>query len=303
MSATIKKQQLDLSNIPLLKLVVESVSANFSGSDLINGKIAYNSTTHNLITVIAGSFYEILSNKDLAVGTDLASATTKKLIDASLVASSGDTPSHPDRAIPTYQKVIDEINAKMTGAFIFQGSIANGANLTTNSTGNTYLDGSNSVEKGDTFRMAADGSITVSDGSISLKEGDTITIINDKADGSILKADIDIVGRDSLKSIDVAFDNTGSNLSDSNVESAIKSLNSKFASGFFSVNNQSLSANTALTITHNLDSTSISIFARPNGSASSFIEYQASSLTNNACDLTLAVTGSYDIIIRKLDNS
>ena len=295
----IKYQQQNLNDLPLIDLIVEQITSDFAGADLSNGKLGYQINSNKLQTVIAGAIANILTSQDLATGTDLVSATAGKIVVADLIASSGDTPANLDQAIPTLQKVIDEISSRISGAFIFQGGLVGNANLTGNSTGNAYLDGTSSVKTGDTLRITSDGSLTVSDGTIAVKTGDTITFINDKADSSILVADIFITDNDAIKSIDVSFDNSGSNLSSTNVEEAIKEVNSK-NNDSATITGEVFTASQNKTLTHSLNSTSIAVLFRVNGSSSGFQVLNSTNATSNTIDVQIDIAGTYDLLFKKL---
>jgi hypothetical protein len=295
----IKYQQQDFNDLPLIDLIVEQITSDFAGADLLNGKLGYQTTSNQLQTVIAGAIAKILTSQDLATGTDLVSAAAGKIIVADLIASSGDTPANLDQAIPTLQKVIDEISSRISGAFIFQGGLVGNANLTGNSTGNAYLDGTSSVKTGDTLRITSDGSLTVSNGTIAVKTGDTITFINNKADSSILVADVFITDNDAIKSIDISFDNSGSNLISTNVEAAIKEVNAKNNDSAISTG-QVFTAGQNKTLTHNLNSTSVAVFYRVNGSSDGFQPLASTNATANTIDVQIDKTGTYDFIFKKL---
>jgi len=69
--------------------------------------------------------------------------------------------------------------------------IPGNANLTGNSTGNTYADGSDGYMAGDKFLIASTGSLVVSDGVIPVNVGDAIMIRSDIAsDSAIAVADV-----------------------------------------------------------------------------------------------------------------
>lgn len=295
----IKYQQQNLNDLPLINLIVERITSDFAGADLLNGKLGYQTTSNQLQTVIAGAVANILTSQDLATGTDLVSATAGKIIVADLIASSGDTPANLDQAIPTLQKVIDEISSRISGAFIFQGGLAGNANLTGNSTGNSYLDSTSSVKAGDTLRIASDGSLTVSDGTIAVKTGDTITFINNKTDSSILVADLFITDNDAIKSIDISFDNSSSNLTSTNVESAIKEVNAK-NNDSSTITGEVFTASQNKTLTHNLNSTSIVAYYRVNGSNAGFQVLASTNATSNTIDIQIDIAGTYDFIFKKL---
>ena len=88
---------------------------------------------------------------------------------------------------------VEQLNAAIsaiTGVKTLQGPISGAADLTSNTTGNTYADGSNEYKAGDVFQISADGNLTVSDGTIEVKNGDEIVILNDTADAGITLADV-----------------------------------------------------------------------------------------------------------------
>lgn len=294
-------QQQNFNDIPLLNIVMEAVSANFTGGDLINGKLGYNSTSNELITVISNAVVKILTSRDIANATDLVNATANKIIDASLIASSGDTPANLDQVLPTLQKVVDEIISRTDGDITLRGGLAGNADLTGNSTGNAYLDGGSSVLAGDKFIITSSGSLTVSDGTIAVTTGDTITILNDKADASILVADVLYNNAGVINAIEVAFDNTGSNLTSTNTEAGIKEVNSKFADSFYVANNLSFTAGQLQTITHNLNSSSVlCLVAVANSGVFNEVAINSANRTVNSFEIQIDVAGTYDFIVRKL---
>jgi len=298
------KQQLDLNDVPLLNLVTEAVSANFAGADLLNGKLGYNITSNELIAVISGAIAKILTSQDIANGSDLTAATLGKLIDASLIASSGDTPVNLDQVLPTLQKVIDEIIARTDGDITLRGGLLGTANLTGNSTGNAYLDGSSTVLAGDKFIITSSGNITVSDGTIAVTTGDTITILNDKDDTSILVADVLYNNAGVINAIEVAFDNSGSNLIATEAGSAIKEVNDKLADSFYTTAGVAFTAGQVKAITHNLNSASIVCLMAVTGSGVyNEVAINAANITVNSFEITVDVAGTYDFVIRDLIQS
>jgi hypothetical protein len=299
--AQLHVQQQDFNDLPLLNIVTEAVSANFTGGDLINGKLGYNVTSNELITVISTAIAKILTSQDIATGTDLTAATVGKLITADLIASSGDTPANLDEVLPTLQKVIDEIISRTDGDITLRGGLAGNADLTGNSTGNTYLDGGSSVLAGDKFIITSSGSLTVSDGTIAVTTGDTITILNDKADASILVADILYNNAGVINAIEVAFDNTSSNLTATDTQAAIEEVNAKFADSFYFVNNIAFTAGQVQTITHNLNSGSVVCLAAVAGSGV-FQEVGINDVnrTANSFEIQIDVAGTYDFVVRDL---
>lgn len=298
------KQQLDLNDLPLLNIVIEAVTANFAGSDLINGKLGYNSTTNELITVISTALAKILTSQDLATGTDLTAATVGKLISADLIASSGDTPANLDEVLPTLQKVIDEIISRTDGDITLRGGLVGNANLTGNSTGNAYLDGGSSVLAGDKFIITNSGSLTVADGTITVTTGDTITILNDRTDASILVADVLYNNAGVINAIEVAFDNSGSNLTSTDTETAIKEVNDKFDSSFITINNLAFTAGQVQTIIHNLNSASVVCMAAVAGSGVfDEVSINSTNRTANSFEIQIDVAGSYDFVVRDLIKS
>ena len=89
---------------------------------------------------------------------------------------------------------VDQLNAALaalSGSANLRGGLAGTADLTGNSTGNTYADGAAGYMQGDFFDITSDGDLTVSDGTIQVNAGDSIKILNDvAADGSITIADV-----------------------------------------------------------------------------------------------------------------
>lgn len=295
------KQQQDFNDLPLLNIVTEAVSANFSGGDLINGKLGYNSTSNELITVISTSIAKILTSQDIAAGTDLTAATVGKLVGADLIASSGDTPANLDEVLPTLQKVVDEIIARTDGDITLRGGLVGTADLTGNATGNAYLDGSSSVLAGDKFIITSSGSLTVSDGTIAVTTGDTITILNDKADASILVADVLYNNAGVINAIEVAFDNSGSNLVSVDAGTAIVEVNEKFVASFYTANNVAFTAGQVQTITHNLTSASVVCMAAVAGSGVfNEVTINAANRTTNSFEIQIDVAGTYDFVVRHL---
>ncbi len=294
-------QQSDFNDIPLLNIVTEVVSANFTGSDLINGKLGYNSTSNELITVISTAIAKILTSQDIANGADLTAATVGKLISADLIASSGDTPANLDEVLPTLQKVIDEIVSRTDGDITLRGGLVGNADLTGNSTGNTYLDGGSSVLAGDKFIITSYGNLTVSDGTIAVTTGDTITILNTKADASILVADVLYNNAGVINAIEIAFDNTNSNITSTDVEAAIKEVNAKFDDAYYTANTVAFTAGQVQTITHNLNSSNVVCFAAVNGSGVfKEVSINSANRTVNSFEIQIDVAGTYDFVVRDL---
>lgn len=297
-------QQQDFNDLPLLNLVTEAVSANFTGGDLINGKLGYNVTSNELITVISTAIAKILTSQDLATGADLTAATVGKLISADLIASSGDAPVNLDEVLPTLQKVIDEIISRTDGDITLRGGLVGNADLTSNSTGNAYLDGGSSVLAGDKFIITSSGSLTVSDGTIAVTTGDTITILNDKADASILVADVLYNNAGVINAVEIAFDNTGSNLTSTDAQGAIEEVNNKFVDSFYAINAVAFTAGQVQTITHNLNSASVSCFVAVAASGVfQEVSINSANRTANSFEIQLDVAGTYDFVVRDLTQS
>ena len=297
-------QQQDFNDLPLLNLVTEAVSANFTGGDLINGKLGYNVTSNELITVISTAIAKILTSQDLATGADLTAATVGKLISADLIASSGDAPVNLDQVLPTLQKVVDEIISRTDGDITLRGGLVGNADLTSNSTGNAYLDGSSSVLAGDKFIITSSGSLTVSDGTIAVTTGDTITILNDKADASILVADVLYNNAGVINAVEIAFDNTGSNLTSTDAQGAIEEVNNKFVDSFYAINAVAFTAGQVQTITHNLNSASVSCFVAVAGSGVfQEVSINSANRTANSFEIQIDVAGTYDFVVRDLTQS
>jgi len=294
-------QQVNLNDIPLLNLVTESVSTNFAGVDLINGKLGYNVTNNELITVIAGAVVTMLTSGDIATGADITAATAGKLIDVSLIARSGDTPANFNLVLPTLQRVIDEVVASNVGDVKIRGGLVGTANLTGNSTGNAYLDAVSNVLAGDKFIITTDGNLTVSDGTIAVKTGDTITMLNAKSKATLLIADVLFVDAGVIHAIDVAFDNSGSNLVAINSSAAIKEVNAKFASSFYEQNGLTFTASQILTVVHNLNSAKISVKMAVTGSGVfNEVGVNSASRTVNQFAIQIDVAGTYDILVTNL---
>lgn len=92
---------------------------------------------------------------------------------------------------------INEINSAIqslvAGGVTYRGGLAGTADLTSDSTGNAYLDGASEVGRGDLFKITSPGSLTVSDGSVTVSAGDNIYIAEGRADSAITVADIDVI--------------------------------------------------------------------------------------------------------------
>ena len=294
-------QQVNLNDIPLLNLVTESVSTNFAGVDLIDGKLGYNVTTNELITVISSAVVSMLTSGDIATGADITSAAAGKLIDVSLIARSGDTPANLNLVLPTLQRVIDEVTASNVGDVKIRGGLVGTGNLTGNATGNAYLDAVADVLAGDKFIITTDGSLTASDGTIAVKTGDTITMLNAKSKATLLIADVLFVDAGVINAIDVAFDNSGSNLVATNSSAAIKEVNAKFASSFYEQNGLAFTASQVRTIVHNLNSAKISVKMAIAGSGVfNEVAISSASRTLNQFAIQIDVAGTYDILVTNL---
>ena len=85
------------------------------------------------------------------------------------------------------------IQELVAGGVIFRGSLSATADLTGNSTGNTYLDGGNEIRGGSLFKIAGTGNLTVSDGTVAVSNQDNIYIVDTKTDSTITIADIDVI--------------------------------------------------------------------------------------------------------------
>lgn len=304
MPTTIHEQQ-NLNNLPVINLVAEHISEDLTGSDLINGKLAYQQTSNELQTVVSDTLAKILTSQQLAVGTDLVSATIGKLLTTGFIAPSGSAPANADQVVPTLKKVQDAIASSLVGALVYRGTLGTTTtiDLTTNTTGNAYLDGSAAVKIGDFFIVsnASDVTLVCSDGNKIVKNGDWVIVLNDRADTAILASDLDDIDAGIVEARNVVFDNTGSNLTATNTEDAIKEVNTKIAGSIYAQNGIVFTAGQVISVTHNLDSSSIAVDYRVSGSNRSFIRSQSSIINANVVNVQFDVAGTYDVIVRKFN--
>ena len=104
-----------------------------------------------------------------------------------------------------------------------------------------------------------------------------------------------------INAIEVAFDNTNSNLTSITTQSAIEEVNDKFADSFYVANNLAFTAGQVQTITHNLNSASVVCLAAVVGSGVfTEVSINAANRTNNSFQIQIDVAGTYDFIVRDL---
>jgi len=86
---------------------------------------------------------------------------------------------------------LQALQSNIAGGVQLRDGLAGSADLTGNTTGNTYADANNGYIKGDKFIITADGNLQLSDGTLEVKSGDAIIIKNDvAADTALALADV-----------------------------------------------------------------------------------------------------------------
>jgi hypothetical protein len=127
---------------------------------------------------------------DIATGADVTAGTANKLLDASKVVQTLGTLSS---TVPSSAAVDTAITNALTTVFVPRGDLASGSNISTNTTGNAYIDGNTTLAAYSVFFITgADGVILTSTTSIPVQTGDILIIKNTVARASIVPADVQV---------------------------------------------------------------------------------------------------------------
>lgn len=133
----------------------------------------------------------ISSQLDIASVADRQAKTPNKLLDATTLIDEASMLSNANDKAPTQSSVIAYVQSQVAGALTYRGSVNQGINLTTNTTGNAYIDGITEYENADMFLVIGTGTLVFSDGSLSVTNGDAIILNKNVAKGFIVKSDVD----------------------------------------------------------------------------------------------------------------
>ena len=93
---------------------------------------------------------------------------------------------------------VSQLNAlatSLSAGLIYRGSLAAGADLSSNSTGNAYLDSTAGLKAGDFFLISGNGTITDGVQTLAVNSGDMIVANKNRASDAILNvaADFDVI--------------------------------------------------------------------------------------------------------------
>jgi len=132
-------------------------------------------------------------------GSIIAKAKPQDIIDqnpnafltASIVIDEDNMVSDSNVRLPTQQSIVAYIANQLAGGVTYRGTLSMPCDLTTNSTGNAYADGSSEYKVGDLFVVLSSGVLTLSDGNINVQSGDALIINTDTPDASITVAMVD----------------------------------------------------------------------------------------------------------------
>ena len=139
---------------------------------------------------------------DVALDADITSQTANKILDATRIIDEDLMTSDSDKHVPTQQSVVAYIANQTAGGVTYRGIMPIPADMTTNTTGNTYADGSSSYLVGDMFVAGSGGVLTLSDGTVNVNQGDALIINTATPDASITVAMVDdIASSNSVQSV------------------------------------------------------------------------------------------------------
>ena len=168
-------------------------------ANLFEGRFFENITDKEFKIILNGVIRKILTNGDIAIGTDISGAVAGKILDAASVLDEDNFASNSDQHVATQQSIKAYVDAKIAGGIIYRGTLSGSANLTGTSTGNVYIDAGNGYVKGDLFVISSDGTLTTSTGTnIEVVAGEEMFILNDVAtNAAITDADVEKISIDS----------------------------------------------------------------------------------------------------------
>jgi hypothetical protein len=155
-----------------------------------------NKSVIDLITAAgSGIVISALERTTIGTNTTLATHANRAILDGITNVGSGAIITSAERGLI----------ASMSGSTNYRGGLAGNADLTGNSTGNTYLDGGTDILVGDLFVVTSNGTLTTNTGTnIAVVIGDHVYIENTTTDSTIVDGDIDVVsvGAAGVTSID-----------------------------------------------------------------------------------------------------
>lgn len=128
---------------------------------------------------------------DIANDADRQAQTAGKILDATAIIDENNMQSNSPSRLPTQSSIVAYVANQMAGGVTYRGVMPIPADMTTNSTGNPYADGSSSYLVGDMFVVSNSGILTVSDGTISVEKGEALIINTTTPDANITKAMVD----------------------------------------------------------------------------------------------------------------
>ncbi len=111
---------------------------------------------------------------NIATPAEVAAGTARKILDATVVDTDPLMLADSDSVVPSQKALIDYVASQVAGGVTYRGNISVGANMTGNTTGNTYADSITKYLRGDMFVVAGDGNLTFSDGTLAVTNGDAI---------------------------------------------------------------------------------------------------------------------------------
>ena len=169
--------------------------------DQLTNFVANEHIDHTTVSLTAGSGIKSTGlgditasrtiNIDVAIDADVTAQTANKILDATRVIDEDSFASDSSVKVPTQQSVKAYIANQVAGGVTYRGALIMPCDLTTNSTGNAYADGSNAYKVGDLFVASSSGILTLSDGTINVQAGDALIINTNIDDASITIAAVD----------------------------------------------------------------------------------------------------------------
>lgn len=126
-----------------------------------------------------------------ATDQDIIDQSPNAYLTASVVIDEDNMLSDSNVRLPTQQSVVAYVSNQLAGGVTYRGALDIPADLTTNTTGNSYADSTNEYKVGDLFVTFNGGVLTLSDGNINVSSGDTFIINTNTPDAGITVAMVD----------------------------------------------------------------------------------------------------------------
>jgi hypothetical protein len=150
---------------------------------------------------------DFLEGSDLDVTNSANNATITGLRDG----------SNP-RDAATYAQLVD-LETRLAAALIYRGTLAAGADVSGNATGNAYMDATDGLKAGDLFIINGNGNITDGTNNLAVNTGDHLIANKDVADDATIDVLNDFDKIDNTEAADIirtgdVIDNLNSTVTD-----------------------------------------------------------------------------------------